>query len=180
MNRRQSATNVPLAVICVGLVLLVVVGFVIGWYHMDRTENVAVSPATNYETHELESIESYRSQYVGNNSNTVNLINALPLADRVQRIEILGQDVVITLGPDLNTDDDETVAPNVLYSAIAIMASIDNVRSVMYGTPSSSYVVSRDDVEARFGAPLSGLLENEEKWQGMRNVIPMEVSSLVK
>lgn len=160
--------------ISISLALIVTVGFT--WIRFYGVENVAdEEDQASYHTHDINVIKEHRKPYVGDNSNTVQTLYALPLASRINRIEIRDTSVVVILDDGDTADERE----NVLYSSLAFMAAIDNASLLTYLTPNGSYIVERTALEERFGTPLSAMLDSPDSWQGARALIPVEASSLV-
>ncbi|KTF04563.1 hypothetical protein HMPREF3167_05640 [Trueperella sp. HMSC08B05] len=164
--------------ISIGLALIVIIGFT----YIRLTESKAnlaqvqsLEQQSSFVTHDINALETRRSPYVGDNSNTVQALYALPLGARIDRVEIHGTDVLVMLGEGDTGNERE----NVLYSAVAFMAAIDNATSLTYVTLDGSYYVERSAIEERFGTPLSDLLDSAETWQGARGLVPLEAGSLV-
>lgn len=179
MNSSSSRKSLMVQVlISIGLAMIVIIGFT--WIRLTQSDATAtqaqsLEQQSSFLTHDISVIDHHREPYVGDNSNTVQALYALPLGARIDRVEIHDTDVVVMLVDGETTNERE----NVLYSAIAFMAAIDNARSVTYVTPGRSYYVERPAIEARFGTPLSDLLDTAEAWQGVRGLIPLEAGTLV-
>ncbi|MDP9806379.1 hypothetical protein J2S70_000961 [Trueperella bonasi] len=176
MPAYKKTTVIPQALIALGLTLIVIVGM-----SMARANAIAETTGekfVTYENHDLATIGDYTSEFVGDNANTVQLLHALPLGDRIDRVEIHETDVDVILSEDTKAEwlDERNDA---LYSAIALFASVDNATGVTFYSPSAQYSVSRRSVDDRFGAPLSDLLESADAWQWVRTLIPIESEALV-
>lgn len=177
MATSQKMTDVvPQILIALGLTLIVIIGM--NMVRADATSSRDGGQPVTYHNHDTTTIESFRSQYVGDNSNTVQLLYALPLGPRIDWVEIheTAVDVVLTDAPDV---DPQAERDDVLYSAVAFFAAVDNGSALTYRSPEAEYSVTRQDVEARFGAPLSDLLDSAAEWKRVRTLIPIEADSLV-
>lgn len=165
--------------IAIGLTLIVVIGMSVVRFDAPTAEEAIQQEVQTYRNHDIASIEEFRAPYVGDNSNTVQLLYALPLGNRVERVEIHDTDVSAML-------DNESAANiqferyDALYSAIAFMASVDNATSVAFYSSEGEYVVQREGVEERFGWPLGDLLSSEEDWERVRTLVPIEAGTLVE
>ena len=167
---------VPQILIALGLTLIVIVGM-----SMARAHAPSASEANHevtYLNHDVTTIEKFHSEYVGDNSNTVQLLHALPLGPRIERVEIHETEViaVLTDAPDVDPIGERGDA---LYSAVAFFAAVDNATAVTYQSPTASYSVIRWDVEDHFGWPLKDLLQSEGEWARVRTLIPSEAPFLV-
>ncbi len=176
MATKKLTNVVPQVLIAVGLTLIVLVGMSMA--RASASMAVVEDQQVTYFNHDVATIEEFRSQYVGDNSNTVQLLYALPLGERIDRVEIHERDIDVVLTDAPNVDP-LAERDDALYSAIAFFAAVDNADSVTYHSSTGEFVISRWSVEGRFGRPLSDLLDSPEQWQRVRTLVPIEADSLV-
>ena len=121
---------------------------------------------TDALTHDITSIEDYKSPYIGNASNVGNLFWNLPLNNVDMKFEIDSETCTLTvnyLDTVWNIGEDK-VQRDLIYNTVAAMAAIDNLSGITYNFSGDSYSFERTQIEDIFGAPLSNLLE-PEKWK---------------
>lgn len=124
-----------------------------------------VQNQTDALTHDISSIQNYRSAYVGDASNISGLFEHLPLNDIPKRYEINSNDCILTvyyLDTIWNVGE-EKVQRDLVYNSVAAMAAIDNLSEIVYQFSGDSYSFERRDMENIFGGSLSELL-SPEKW----------------
>lgn len=99
----------------------------------------------------IESLARYKNPYLGNNSNTGNLLNHLPLAEYGVIFEI--DDVNCGLIVNYQVTDwyvnaDHYVEQGMVYNTLALFGLIDNLEYVRYNFSSRNYQkITRQDVE---------------------------------
>lgn len=120
---------------------------------------------TDSSTHDISAIKDYRTAYLGDATNVIELFGALPLNNISKQFEINSEDCTLTvnyLDTVLNIGEDK-VQRDLIYNAAAAMAAIDNLSGITYHFSGDSYSFDRTQMEDVFGSPLSNLLE-QEKW----------------
>ena len=99
----------------------------------------------------IDNIIKYKSRYVGNNSNTGNLINSLPLSNYGYVFEISGKDLIIDYHiTDWQFNDDLYVEKALLYNSFCLFRLIDNLNNITFNFSGSSYFVSKDDFVLKY------------------------------
>ena len=99
----------------------------------------------------IDNIIKYKSKYIGDNSNTGNLINSLPLADYGYVFEIDDNKLIVDYHmTDWYLNDDLYVNKALIYNSVSLFALIDNLESITYNFSGSSYYVNRDDLENNY------------------------------
>ena len=99
----------------------------------------------------IDNIIKYKSKYIGDNSNTGNLINSLPLADYGYVFEIDDNKLIVDYHmTDWYLNDDLYVNKALIYNSVSLFALIDNLYSITYNFSGSSYYVNRDDIENNY------------------------------
>ena len=99
----------------------------------------------------IDNIIKYKSKYIGDNSNTGNLINSLPLADYGYVFEIDDNKLIVDYHmTEWYLNDDLYVNKALIYNSVSLFALIDNLESITYNFSGSSYYVNRDDIENNY------------------------------
>ena len=99
----------------------------------------------------IDNIIKYKSKYIGDNSNTGNLINSLPLADYGYVFEIDDNKLIVDYHmTDWYLNDDLYVNKALIYNSVSLFALINNLESITYNFSGSSYYVDRDDIENNY------------------------------
>ena len=99
----------------------------------------------------IDNIIKYKSKYIGDNSNTGNLINSLPLADYGYVFEIDDNKLIVDYHmTEWYLNDDLYVNKALIYNSVSLFALIDNLYSITYNFSGSSYYVNRDDIENNY------------------------------
>lgn len=114
-------------------------------------------------THDITVIEHYKAPYLGNAVNVSELFERLPLNNVEKKYEIDSEKCTLTviyLDTVWNIGE-QKVHQDLVYNAVAAMASIDNLFMVTYAFPEYSYSFTRAKMEEVFGDNLSSLLDKE-------------------
>lgn len=101
----------------------------------------------------IDNIIKYKNQYIGNNSNTGNLINNLPLSEYGYVFEIDSKKCGVTIDyhmTDWYITDNLYLQRCLIYNSVSIFSLIDNVEYIKYNFTSSSYTISRKTIEEKF------------------------------
>lgn len=101
----------------------------------------------------IENIAKYQNKYVGNNSNTGNLINNLPLSEYGYVFEIDSENLGLTIDyhiTDWYINDNLYLQKSLIYNSISIFELIENVEYIEYNFSGSSYKVTRQSVETNY------------------------------
>lgn len=120
---------------------------------------------TDALTHDISVVEDFKSPYVGNASNVANLFYSLPLCNISMEFQIDSEACALTVSYHDTVENlgVEKVRRDLLYNSIAAMAAVDNLSAITYRFSDNAYSFEREEIEAGFGTPLSGLL-NQETW----------------
>jgi len=115
-------------------------------------ETVPLSPF-NHEKSGIDSIEKYKSDYIGDNVNTGMLISHLPLCEYGYVFEIDSKKNGLTINyhsTDWYMNDRLYLEKSLIYNSVSIFALIDNVQYIQYHFSGSSYTITRDDLENNY------------------------------
>lgn len=114
-------------------------------------------------THDITVIENYKTPYLGNAVNVSELFEQLPLNNVKKKYKIDSEKYTLTvIYLDTVWDiGEQKVRQDLVYNAVAAMASIDNLSMVIYAFPEYSFSFTREQIEETFGNSLSSLLDKE-------------------
>ena len=133
--------------------------------YQETQEAESIQKQTDALTHDITSIEKFKSPYVGNASNTGNLFWALSLNNIPIKFEIDSEACTLTVNylDTVWNIGEEKVQRDLIYNSVAAMAAIDNLAGITYHFSGESYSFDRQQLEKVFGSPLSDLFE-QERW----------------
>ncbi len=137
----------------------------------ERNQAIYNSNQQDALTHDVAAIEDYRTPYLGNAVNVSGLFEQLPLSNVEKKYQIDSEKCSLTISylDTIWNIGEQKVHQDLLYNAIAAMASIDNLSSITYTFPGYSFLFTRAEMEEAFGNDLSSLLDEKvwkEKVQG--------------
>ena len=101
----------------------------------------------------ISQLRKYKSPYIGDNSNTGGLINALPLSEHGFVFEIDAKNCGLTVNyhfTDWYGNNDGYVEKSLIYNSVSIFCLIDNVQYITYHFSGSTYRVTRADMEQNY------------------------------
>lgn len=153
-----------IGLLATAVVLFCVIQFAIIPANRDKQAAYA-QDQTDALTHDITSIEAYKSPYVGDATNVSHLFYALPLGNISMKFEIDSDTGALTVNYLETVWDigEDKVQRDLIYNTVAAMATIDNLTAVTYNFSGDSFTFSRKEMEDAFGSPLSALLE-PGKW----------------
>lgn len=166
MNRGNKAI---LILLMIGVVLYGVIEGMIIPANEQKAEQYRFDQQ-NPLTHDLTSILPYKSKYMGNAGNIINLFFHLPLnhLNRTYQLDSEQFKVEIKYQQDDRKKSQDVVMQALMYNALAAFALIDNLQTVEFQFPSMTYQTSRKQMEQVFGEPLGDLL-TEQRWKEIQN-----------
>lgn len=98
-------------------------------------------------THDITASLAYHSPYVGDNSNTIALFQSLPLGQLKQTYEIDSDACTVTIRYEdemSSVGSQEITRWDMVYTAVAAMAAIDNLSGVTYQFPDETHTFTRE------------------------------------
>ena len=101
----------------------------------------------------IDNIIKYKNKYVGNNSNTGNLIASLPLSEYGYVFEIDSNDLGLIIDyhiTDWYINENYYLEKSIVYNSVSIFSLIDNVKYIKYNFSGKTYEVKRENVENNF------------------------------
>jgi hypothetical protein len=155
-------------IICLAIMGIVLFGLVQGIVipKNNQKKNEYMAQQQDPIIHDLNSILKYKTKYMGDSSNIVNLFNKLPLNNIQMSYELFPG----KLTAELNYKDSienikaDKVNKALIYNSTAAFALVDNLEVINYNFPDGEYKVLRSDVEKWYGTELTGLLSSKE-WE---------------
>lgn len=130
---------------------------------MERKQAVYEFNQQDALTHDITVIENYKTPYLGNAVNVTGLFEQLPLNNVEKKYEIDSEKCTLTviyLDTVWNIGE-QKVHQDLVYNAVAAMASIENLSMVTYAFPEYNCSFTRAEMEEAFGDNLSSLLDKE-------------------
>ncbi len=107
----------------------------------------------NKEKSGIEQLLKLKSPYIGDNSNTGNLIASLPLAEHGYTFEIddVQNGLIISyLSTDWYGNDDQWIEKALIYNSVSAFSLIDNLQYIQFHFSGSSYYISRKVIEQQY------------------------------
>lgn len=98
----------------------------------------------------IDNILKYQNKYVGNNSNTRNLISNLPLSEYGYVFEIDSNNLGLTIDyhiTDWYINDEMYVERALVYNSVALFSLIDNLQYITFNFTGNSYTIKREKVQ---------------------------------
>jgi len=146
-----------------GIVLFgVVQGVIIPRNYQKKIEYVIRQQ--NPTTHDLNSILKYKTKYMGDSSNIMNLFHTLPLNNIEMSFGLFPdkQTAEVNYKYTIENINEYRVNKALIYNSTVAFALIDNLEGINYNFTGLTYKVLRSDVEKWYGQGLSGLLKKDE------------------
>lgn len=117
------------------------------------TEDTLPITPFNRDRSGIDNIIKYKNKYLGNNSNTGNLINKLPLSEYGYVFEIDSSKLELKI--DYHTTDwyikeNLYLQKSLLYNAVSIFSLIENVDKITFNFSGNSYKAYRKQIEETY------------------------------
>ena len=149
------------------LILLICVG-VVGCSQKEQMTSIS-----SVDTKE---VKKYSGTYVGDNSNVIAIVQALPGGDTFKKIDLENKTVKVTygdVGGDLSKDEilkywfdgQDTLKKNFFYNAIYLTLLVPNAESYNFNVDNQSFSVSREEMEEFISKHINSLPNNNELFQ---------------
>ena len=124
------------------------------YYVIDEKKeyNFDTMPITPFNRNKsgIDNILKYQNKYVGDNSNTGNLISNLPLSEYGYVFEIDSNNLGLTIDyhiTDWYINDEMYVERALVYNSVALFSLIDNLQYITYNFTGNSYTIKREKVQ---------------------------------
>ena len=124
------------------------------YYVIDERKeyNFDTMPITQFNRNKsgIDNILKYQNKYVGDNSNTGNLISNLPLSEYGYVFEIDSNNLGLTIDyhiTDWYINDEMYVERALVYNSVALFSLIDNLQYITFNFTGNSYTIKREKVQ---------------------------------
>lgn len=114
------------------------------------TEDTVPITPFNRNQSGIDSLIKYKNEYIGNNSNSGNLIHHLPLSEYGYVFEIDSVNLGLIINyhvTDWYINENHYLEKSLLYNSVSLFSLIDNVEEITFHFSGESYKVSRKNVE---------------------------------
>ena len=111
------------------------------------TINTVPTSPFNMDKSSFEQLQHYKSQYIGNNSNTSHLLNALPLSEYGYVFEIDSENYGLTINyncTDWYNNENLYIHKALVYNSVSLFKWIDNLEYITFNFSGSSYTITRE------------------------------------
>ena len=111
------------------------------------TINTVPTSPFNMDKSSFEQLQHYKSQYIGNNSNTSHLLNALPLSEYgyVFEIDSKGCGLIVDYHcTDWYNNEILYINKALVYNSVSLFKLIDNLEYITFNFSGSSYTITRE------------------------------------
>lgn len=111
------------------------------------TINTVPTSPFNMDKSSFEQLQHYKSQYIGNNSNTSHLLNALPLSEYgyVFEIDSKGCGLIVDYHcTDWYNNENLYINKALVYNSVSLFKLIDNLEYITFNFSGSSYTITRE------------------------------------
>lgn len=160
--RMNNKNKIVVALLIFGFLAFCTVQFVI-IPHNNAKQKQYDSNQNDSLTHDVESVLDYKSAYMGDSVNDVNLFHHLPLYTVTMKFKANSEKCFLTvnyLDTVWNIGEDK-VHRDLIYNSVAAMALIDNLKQVTYEFSGATFVFTREEIQDSFGKDLTSLLSRE-------------------
>ena len=109
-------------------------------------DTVPTSPF-NVDKSSFEQLKKYKSKYIGDNSNTSHLLNALPLSEYGYIYEIDSENYGLTINyncTDWYNNENLYIHKALVYNSVSLFKLIDNLEYITFNFSGSSYTITRE------------------------------------
>lgn len=109
-------------------------------------DTVPTSPF-NMDKCSLKQLQQYKSQYIGDNSNTSHLLSALPLSEYGYAFEIDSENCGLTINyncTDWYNNENLYIHKALIYNSVSLFKLINNLETITFNFSGSSYTITRE------------------------------------
>lgn len=148
-----------------GIALFSITEFVLKPRQKEKAERYELEQQ-DAKTHDFKRVIKYKSKYMGDASNLINLTSNLPLSDIQRTAEINSERLEYIINYKAAAEDIgmDKIKSSLIYNASASFALIENLKIITFNFSDGSYSINRDDVEKWCNMELSDLQDNN-KWK---------------
>lgn len=98
----------------------------------------------------FEQLKEYKSKYIGDNSNTSHLLNALSLSEYGYDFEIDSKNCGLTIDyhcTNWYNNENLYIHKVLVYNSVSLFKLIDNLETITFNFSGSSYTICREAIE---------------------------------
>lgn len=97
----------------------------------------------------IDNIINYKSKYIGDNTNIINLVYNLPLSEYKPVFEINSENNELTINYQITYwyIDNDYLKQSLVYNSVSLFLLIDNLNSIKYNFTGYDYYITRTDIE---------------------------------
>lgn len=156
------------------IAVLAILGIVLfGFVHFkvipDQNKKAAEYAAAQLSprTHDIENILKYKSKYMGNSSNLINLFWSLPLSNYNSKYQLYSDKLTAEVTYEVSTETigGQKTIEAVLYNSTAAFSLIDNLEVLVFKFSDRQYTVTRTATKAWYGKKSLKELLDKKVWQ---------------
>ena len=114
--------------------------------------NTVPTSPFNQDKSAIENLMKYRSKYVGDNSNTGNLIDSLPFSEHGYVFEIDSENCGLTINYHFTDwyEGNAYTEKALVYNSVAMFSLIENLEYITFNFSGSSFSITRDAIEEKY------------------------------
>lgn len=118
------------------------------------------------ETHDLQYVLEYRSPYMGDAGNLINLFNHLPLSEREKTFELFPDErkAAVIFSARSDTLAERELAAALLYNSTVAFALIGNLEAIDYRFSDAVFSTERKQIEQLYPDGFDSLLQ-KDSWK---------------
>jgi hypothetical protein len=160
----KNRNRIIIALLIIGTAMFGIVQFIV-IPHSNEEKQKYTAAQLEPTTHDLSRILDYKSNYMGDASNFINLFHHLPLSDVNMDFQMFPNDYTaeVNYKNSIQNIGQEKVEKSLIYNSTAVFALIGNLKSIVYHFSGASYKVSRTDIEKLYDG-IGNILE-EPNWK---------------
>ncbi len=116
----------------------------------EYTEDTVPNVPFNRKKSGINNIIQYKNKYIGNNSNTGNLINNLPLSEYGYVFEIDSVNLGLTIDyhiTDWYINQNSYLEKSLIYNSLSIFSLIDNLEYIKFNFSGKTYYITKKQIE---------------------------------
>ncbi len=101
----------------------------------------------------IDNLSKFKNPYLGNNSNTSNIINNLPLAEYGYTMEIDSENLGLTINyhiTDWYINENYYLEKSLVYNSVSLFSLIDNLDHITYNFSGKTYSVDRKQIKENY------------------------------
>lgn len=157
MNRNGK---IIVLLICIAIIVFSVTHFFIIPEKNAAREQYTIDQSDSL-THNFETVLEYKSQYMGDSANLINLNYTLPLCSIPRTNELKSNDLKYIINYKVTTSEIgmNKLKRDLIYNATANFVLIDNLEVIIFNFTGNSYEITREDIQDIYGDSFHNLTD---------------------